>query len=92
MMLLRFIDDTAYNSEQRIDNVNQIHLEMSSGKLVLQKIENYALAFFLGHGDTKIIQRDQAGLQFLQTSSSRATKSRINQWKTTNHGEKKIQM
>ena len=36
-MLLRFIESTALSSGQRLDNVNQIHLVLASGKLVLQK-------------------------------------------------------
>ena len=37
LMLLRFIDGTAQNSWQRLDYVNQTHLVLASGKLVLQK-------------------------------------------------------
>ena len=37
LTLLRFIDDMAKNSGQRLDNVNQTHLVLASGKLVLQK-------------------------------------------------------
>ena len=37
LMLLRFIDGTAYNSGQRLDNVNQPRLVLTSGKQVLQK-------------------------------------------------------
>ena len=33
-MMLRFI---AYSNGQRLDNVNQTHLVIASGKLVLQK-------------------------------------------------------
>ena len=36
-MLLRFIEGTAYNTGQRLDNVNQTHLVVSCGMLVLQK-------------------------------------------------------
>ena len=36
-MLLRFIDGTAKNSGQRLDNVKQTNLELASSKLVLQK-------------------------------------------------------
>ena len=36
-MLLRFIDGTAKNNELRLYNVNQTHLILASGKLVLQK-------------------------------------------------------
>ena len=36
LMLLRFIDGTAYNSGQRHDNVNPTHLVLASGNLVLQ--------------------------------------------------------
>ena len=35
--LLGLINDTAWNSGQRIDNVDQTHLVQASGKLVLQK-------------------------------------------------------
>ena len=37
LMLLTFIDWTAQNSGQRLDNVNKTHLVLASGKLVLQK-------------------------------------------------------
>ena len=37
LMLLRFIDDIAKSSGQRLDNVNRTHLVLASGKLVLQK-------------------------------------------------------
>ena len=37
LMLLRFIDGTAKNSAQRLDNVNWTHLALASSKLVLQK-------------------------------------------------------
>ena len=37
LKLLRLIDGTAKNSDQRLDNVYQIHLVLASGKLVLQK-------------------------------------------------------
>ena len=42
LMLLRFINGTAKNSRQRLDNVNQTHLVLAIGKLVQQKrsIEN----------------------------------------------------
>ena len=33
------IDGTAYNSGQRLDHVNQTHLVLARGKLVLQKIK-----------------------------------------------------
>ena len=36
LMLLRFSDSPASNSGQRLDNVNQTHLVLASGKLVLQ--------------------------------------------------------
>ena len=36
-MLLGFIDSTAKNSGQRLDNVNRTHLALASGKLVVQK-------------------------------------------------------
>ena len=36
-MLLRFINGTAQSSGQRLDNVNQTHLVLASGKLVLPK-------------------------------------------------------
>ena len=36
-MFLRFIDSTACNSEQRLDNVNQTYLGLACGKLVLHK-------------------------------------------------------
>ena len=38
LMLLRFFDGTAYNSGQRLENVNRTHLLPASGKLVLKKI------------------------------------------------------
>ena len=38
LIFLRFIDGIAKNSGQRLDNVNQTHLDQASGKLVLQKI------------------------------------------------------
>ena len=37
LMLLRFIDSTALNSGQRLDNFNQTHLVLASGKLAMQK-------------------------------------------------------
>ena len=37
-MLVIFIDGTTLNSGQRLANVNQTHLELVSGKLVLQKL------------------------------------------------------
>ena len=37
LMLLILIDGTAYDSVQRLDNVNQMHLVLASGKLVQQK-------------------------------------------------------
>ena len=37
LMQLRFIDGTAKNSGQRLDNVYQSHLVLASGKLVRQK-------------------------------------------------------
>ena len=37
LMLLRLIDGTAYNSGQRLDNVDRTHLVLVSGKLGLQK-------------------------------------------------------
>ena len=37
MMMQRFINITDYNSGQRLDNVNQTHLVLASGKLVHQK-------------------------------------------------------
>ena len=37
-MLLIFIDGTAKNSGQRLDNVNRTHPVLASGKLELQKI------------------------------------------------------
>ena len=37
LMLLRFIDGTAENSGQRLDNDNRTHLGLVGGKLVLQK-------------------------------------------------------
>ena len=37
-MLLRFIDGTAYNSGQRLDNVNQAHLVLAGGKLVQETL------------------------------------------------------
>ena len=36
-MLLRFIYGIAWNSGQRLDNVNGTHLVLARGKLVLQK-------------------------------------------------------
>ena len=36
-MLQRFIEGPALNSGQRLDNVNQTHLVLASGKLVLYK-------------------------------------------------------
>ena len=36
LMLLRLIDGTACDSGQRLENVNQTHLVLVSGKLVLQ--------------------------------------------------------
>ena len=38
LMLQRLIDSPASNSGQRLDHVNQTHLVLDSGKLVLQKI------------------------------------------------------
>ena len=40
LMWLRFIDSTAYNSGQRLVNVNCTHLVLASGKLVLPKSDN----------------------------------------------------
>ena len=37
LMLLRFIDSAALNSGERLENVNQTHLVLARGKLVLQK-------------------------------------------------------
>ena len=37
LMFQRFIDGPAKNSGPRLDNVNQTHLVLASGKLVLQK-------------------------------------------------------
>ena len=36
-MFLRFIDGTADNSEQLLDNVNRTHLVLACGKLLRQK-------------------------------------------------------
>ena len=36
-MLLRFIDGTAKNNGQRLDNVHRTHLLLAKGKLALQK-------------------------------------------------------
>ena len=36
-MLPIFIDSTAYNSGQRLDNVNKTNLVLANGKLVIQK-------------------------------------------------------
>ena len=36
-MLLRLIDGTAYNSEERLDKVNQTYLELACGNLVQQQ-------------------------------------------------------
>ena len=48
LMLLRFIDGTAWNSRQRLNNVNRTHLVLASGKLVLQKHSiKYLLFTFL---------------------------------------------
>ena len=38
LMLLIFIDNTALNIRQRLDCVNQTHLVLASGKLVLPKM------------------------------------------------------
>ena len=37
LMLLRFIDDAAQNSGQRLDNVNRTQLVVASGKLIHKK-------------------------------------------------------
>ena len=37
LMLPRFIEGTALNSGQRLDNVNRTNLVLASGKLALQK-------------------------------------------------------
>ena len=37
LMFLRFTGSTNLNSGQRLDNVNQTHLVLVSGKVVLQK-------------------------------------------------------
>ena len=42
-MLVIFIDGTTLNSGQRLANVNRTHLELVSGKLVLQKLEVFGL-------------------------------------------------
>ena len=47
LMLLRFIDSTAWNSGQRLYQVNRTHLVLASGKVVPQKTyKMYHLAFF----------------------------------------------
>ena len=40
----RFIDGTALSSGQRLDNVNQTHLVLANGKLVLQKKRSWILS------------------------------------------------
>ena len=56
LMLLRFIDCTAYcNIGQRLDNVDQTHLALVGGKLVLQKGVKFCrfskrIVFFRGNG------------------------------------------
>ena len=40
-MLQRFIDGPAQNTGQRLDNINQTHLVLARGKLVLQKSVYY---------------------------------------------------
>ena len=42
LMLKKFTDCTGVNSGQRLDNDNWTHLKLASGKLVLQKNENYS--------------------------------------------------
>ena len=37
LLLPEFIDGTSYNTGLRLDSVNQTHLALASGKLVLQK-------------------------------------------------------
>ena len=37
-MLLIFMDSTTWSSGQRLDNVNQIHLVLASGKIIIQKV------------------------------------------------------
>ena len=44
LKLLSFIDSTSWNSGQRLDNFDQTHLVLTSGKLVLQK--NLTLIIF----------------------------------------------
>ena len=38
LMLQRFIDSPAWNSGERLDNVNRTHLVLACVKLVLQKV------------------------------------------------------
>ena len=49
-MLLRFLDGTAKNREQRLDNVTQAHPLLASGKLVIQKHITKALAILFAIG------------------------------------------
>ena len=70
-MQLRFIDGTAKNSGQRLDNVYQTHLVLASGKLVRQKkilfkIKKKIFVTFLWFPDLQVFS-----LRFLFFASDR---------------------